>query len=225
VLKSVKNFLLSNFFITLALYFNQMRIPRKRIQKAHNLISKLKSIKYVHFRDVYKEIDHTNFQTGTKTDFKKIPIIHNAHCTWDKLSKEFADSIILKYKSKTNSKYFILKNGDVYRLSNHWGAVSSCEWTLDGKGELRCSVFVTGEWEIGVSNLKHFSTFRRNQVRRCDIIINPEWEKQMIPVILIKDELYKLKTKYIFDFIPVEDKKLIGKSYYTICKELNFPPR
>jgi hypothetical protein len=198
-----------------------MRIPRKRILLAQKLLAELKPIKYSHFRDIYQNIDHTNFQTATKTDFKRIPIVNNVHYTWNKISKVFADYIILTYESKTHSKYIVLENGDIYRLSNHWGAVSTCEWTLEGEGELRCSVFVTGEWEIGVSNLSEFSIFRRKQPRRIDFVLNPEWQKQVSSVVSLKDELYKLRSKYIFNFMPQEVRKTIGTSYYKLVKELN----
>lgn len=197
-----------------------MRIPRKQIYDAIFLIKNLEKIKNIHYRDIYSSIDHTNFQTATKTDFKRVKIEKNVHCTWNKLINSLNESILFQYKSKSGSKYIVLNNGDIYRLSNHWGAVSSCEWTLEGEGELRCSVFVTGNWEIGVSNLNNFIVFRRKIPARKEIIINPVWKETIAPLIPLRDKLYKLKNKYIFDFMPVEDKKLIGCSYSKISKEL-----
>jgi hypothetical protein len=131
---------------------------------------------------------------------------------------------IYEYISPKGSKYIITPNGDVYRLSNHWGAVASCEWTLEGKGELCMSVFISGDWELGVANLSEFKIFRRKFDRNRDIIINPIWQEKIIKIEPVLKKLEKLKSEYIFDFLPDDDKRLIGSNvgYFTsIFKQIN----
>ncbi len=198
-----------------------MEIPRQRIQDTLDLVKNIESLKYIHYRDYYKHIDHENFQICTKTDFKKIDLEgrHVKHM-WNILIENNKNEIIYQHKSRSKSEYLILKNGTVYRMSDHWGAVASCEWTLDGKGELRMSVFEYGDWEIGVSNLNEFKEFRRKNDRRVDIMINPLWINQIIVVEPLKNLLYLLKKDPGFKELPVEDKRLIGETFGHLEKEL-----
>jgi hypothetical protein len=189
-----------------------MKIPRKHIESQRKFVSTLEDIEYIHYRDLHKNIDTSNFQICTKVDFKAVGKAHeNILETFGRLNNE--NTVVYEFKSKSGSQYFINDKGDVYRLSNHWGAVASCEWTREGQGELRMSIFIDGDWEIGVANLKDFKIFRRKDDRRVDIILNPLWVKKMKTIIPTRKKLAALKCSPDFKDLPAEDKKYIGENY------------
>ena len=199
-----------------------MEIPREYIIGQRNLIMKLNSVKFIHYRDLYKNIDSTNFQICTKVDFKAIEqdTTHDTiRETWGRLKNSCV--VTYEFRSKTGSQYFIDDKDNVYRFSNHWGAVASCEWTREGEGQLMMSVFESGDWEIGVASLKDFQIFRRSVDRRVDIILNPKWIVKMKRIIPARKKLYTLKCKPEFKNLPVEDKKFIGENYGFFHKQLS----
>jgi len=198
-----------------------MRIPRKHIQAKRKYVHELHEIKYIHYRELYPQIDSTNFQTCTKVDFKAIekhPDHENIHETWGRLMHEKMGDYY--YKSKSKSEYFIDDQDNVYRFSDHWGAVASCEWTREGEGQLMMSVFEKGDWEIGVANLKDFKVFRRKVDRRVDKVLNPEWVAQMKKVVPMEKKLLALKTHPDFPNRSDKDKTLIGQNYGFFRKEI-----
>jgi len=186
-------------------------------------VYELHEIKYLHYRDINHHIDSTNFQICTKADFKAVkqdPDHENIHETWGRLMRAKKDNY--HFKSKTGSEYFIDNQDNVYRFSDHWGAVASCEWTREGEGQLCMSIFEKGDWEIGVANLKDFEVFRRTVDRKVDRVINPEWINKMQTVIPIEKKLDALKTDPKFISRCNKDKMLIGTSYGFFRKELSF---
>lgn len=189
-----------------------MEIPREHIESRRKFVENLENIRYIHFRDLYPNIDSSNFQTCTKVDFKAIEDTYgNIRETWGRL--KHGCKITYEFTSKTGSQYFLDDKDNVYRLSNHWGAVATCEWTREGKGQLAMSIFETGDWEIGVANLKDFQIFRRKDDRRKDIIVNPQWINQMKELIPISEELTAIKNSPEFRELPNEDKKFIGENF------------
>jgi len=149
-----------------------MEIPRKHIRGQRNLVMKLNGAKFMHYRDLHKNIDTTNFQICTKVDFNAIEqdTAHdNINETWDRLKNNCV--VVYDFTSKTGSKYFIDDEDNVYRLSNHWGAVASCEWTREGQGQLMMSVFESGAWEIGIANLRDFQVFRRKMIEELILFL------------------------------------------------------
>lgn len=198
-----------------------MEIPREHIIGQRNLVIEFNLDKFMHYRDLHKEIDTTNFQICTKVDFKAIeqnPKHKDIMETWGRLKNNFVTPY--EFRSKTGSQYFIDNEDNVYRLSNHWGAVASCEWTREGEGQLMMSVFESGDWEIGVANLKDFQVFRRSVDRRVDSILNPKWVEKMKTMIPTREMLTELKSDTEFLNLPVEDKKFIGENYGFFTKEL-----
>jgi len=182
----------------------------------------LHQIKYLHYRDINHHIDSTNFQICTKVDFKAIeqdPDHENIRETWGRLMHSKKGDYY--FKSKTKSEYFIDDQDNVYRLSDHWGAVASCEWTREGQGQLAMSVFESGAWEIGVANLKDFKVFRRSVDRKRDNVVNPEWVNQMITVLPMRDKLLTLKTHPDFKKRCDRDKTLIGQNYGFFNREVS----
>lgn len=200
-----------------------MRIPRKFIGGQREFLQSLYKIKYIHYRDLHKEIDATNFQICTKVDFKAIekhPDHKDIHETWGRLQNE---SVVTYYhKSKSGSRYFMDDKDNVYRFSNHWGAVASCEWTREGQGQLAMSVFESGDWEIGVANLKDFVVFRRSVDRKQDMILNPEWVEYMKTLIPTSEKLHGLKHHPDFKNLSNKDKQFIGENFGVFKKELSY---
>lgn len=196
-----------------------MRIPRKLIKETKDLIQSISSEKLIHYRELYKDIDHTNFQISTKVDFKRVSKKNKGILKlWEQIKR---DSDILNFhQSKSGSQYIITKQGDVYRLADHWGSVASCEWTIEGEGNLICSVFITGPLEIGVANLKDFTLFLRPHLPRKDYIINPEWKEKIEPVKYVLEKLALIKVQEAFKDYKVEDKILIGQSFCQFRREL-----
>jgi hypothetical protein len=190
-----------------------MNIPREEIQKMNEYIEKINNGKFIHYRDLNKIIDTTNFQISTKTDFKKVKIDADKNAHWQFNLIEKQPNITYRFISKTGSKYLIDANNNFYRLSDHWGAVRSCLWTLEGEGELRMSVFINGEWELGVANLKDFQIFRRKQEKRADFVQNPNWINQVMVLSPLKEKLHKLRVSRTFNKRSAEEKELIGKNY------------
>jgi hypothetical protein len=190
-----------------------MNIPRNEIANKRKFVDRLDKIKNIHYRDLHTEIDWRNFQICTKADFKEIKKVpyYPLSWTWNELKEQH--KAFYYHKSKTDSEYVISPQGKVYRYSNHWGAVASCEWTLDGTGQLAMSIHESGPWQIGVADLKDFEVFRRKDDRRRDMILNPEWERQIVKIIPLKKKLNGFKMSPEFKTIPIEDRKLIGQSY------------
>jgi len=197
-----------------------MEIPRKDIDAVRNYLKKIEKSKYCHYRDVYTDIDDKNFQLSTKVDFKRVSIDANKNPHWQfdliKASKE----IIYENKSKTSSQYLIDTDGNVYRLSDHWGAIASCQWTLEGEGCLIASVFITGAWELGVANLSEFKIFRRKQERRRDIILNPKWVKNVKKIEVLKKKIKTLMCNPEFKTLSDDDKQYLRLHYGMFSKEL-----
>ena len=198
-----------------------MRIPRKRIEAQRKFIYDLQQIKHVHYRDLNTGIDSTNFQICTKVDFKAVKKKRghkDIRETWGRLMDKNPHTYY--FKSKSRSEYFIDDKDNVYRFSDHWGAIASCEWTRDGQGQLAMSIFEKGDWEIGVVNLKDFEVFRRTVDRRVDKVINPEWITQIQTIRPMKEKLEALKTDPKFKSRCDKDKMLIGQNYGFFRNEL-----
>ncbi len=83
------------------------------------------------------------------------------------------------------------------------------------------SIFESGDWEIGVANLKDFKIFRRSVDRRVDMILNPKWIEKMKTFIPLKDKLWELKNNPEFNNLPNDDKRLIGENCGFFHKQLS----
>jgi len=187
-----------------------MEIPRKKIQEVDAFVRNLQRIKFVHYRDCYSHINTTNFQISTKADFKEVGIDEDKNVHWQFNIIAEQPNIIYNFTSKTGSKYLIDTDNNLYRLSNHWGAIASCVWTLEGRGELCMSLMVCGAWELGVANLKDFTVHRRKQEKKRDFILNPFWIQQIKLVDATRKELCILRACPEFNEFANEDKYLIG---------------
>ena len=202
-----------------------MEIPRQKIQEADAFVRNLQKIKFVHYRDCYTHIDTTNFQISTRIDFKEVKIDEGKNAHWQFNIIKEQPNIIYNFRSKTGSMYLIDKENNLYRLSNHWGAVASCIWTLEGRGELCMSLMVCGEWELGVANLKDFTVYRRRQEKKRDFILNPLWIQQIKLIDATRKELCVLRGCPEFNEFANEDKALIGTVYNRLQHEFYSIPK
>lgn len=175
------------------------------------------SEKFIHYRDLYSNIDHTNFQISTKVDFKRVFKKNKGVLKlWEQIKNE--SNIKGFYNSRSGSQYIITQEGDLYRLSDHWGAVASCEWTLEGEGNLNPMIFLTGPLEIGKASLKDFKLSDRRYNK--DRVVNPEWREKIEPVKAVVQKLALLKAQESFQNYKVKDKILIGTSFSQFRKEI-----
>ncbi len=102
-----------------------------------------KNDKHLPYRDIVKTVDKDDYFIATEVTFKSL---NKGYEEWERLKSipgaEFHRS------PKSDSQYVII--GDlVYRYSDHWGMVASCDWDLEGDN---------GDYiySIGVANIKDF---------------------------------------------------------------------
>lgn len=199
-----------------------MDIPIQKIKEAKSLILKNEQYKIVHYRKVYNEINPSNFHIGTKTDF--VEIKENGISTldlWNKLKEN--NELIYYHQSKSGSIYFINKEFDIFRLATHWGLISSCHWTLEGKGIFRYDMFEEGPLQIGKTNIKDLEIYiHKNSPKRRSFILNPKWEIKIKKLMPLLQTLTLLKNHKDFKDLPVEKKKLIGETYGLLFRTLNY---
>jgi hypothetical protein len=86
------------------------------------------------------------------------------------------------------------------------------------------SLMISGAWELGVSNLRDFSVYRRLQEKRRDFILNPEWLNQIKTLIPMKDELKAMKSNPEFNQLSDIDKNLIGSTLGRLIGEIKTIP-
>jgi hypothetical protein len=199
-----------------------MEIPRKKIIETRDWVNELKEIKYVHFRDLHKEITHDDYQICTKVDFEPVASRHqNILESWGRLKDHYKEDIVTEHKSKGKSKsqYFTTSDGVVYRLSDHWGIVKSCVWTRGGEGNMTASLMLSGPMEIGRAQLSNFKIHRYIDQNR-HLVLNPEWVEQILTIVDFTNYLLSLKKDPEFKDLPREDKEIIGRWSGMFKKEL-----
>ena len=150
---------------------------------------------YVPFRNVIKEVNKHNFYISSKADFKEISSdgYENIHHLWEDLKKEGT-----LYKSRSTSQYVI---GDdiLYRISDHWGGVASCLWTLDGEGDPNFRIEKIGPLQVGYAYYKDFTPYE--VYFKKDRILDPEWIETII------DDLHKA-IPILVNLKKLEDKSI-----------------
>ena len=70
-----------------------MDIPRQAIEETKAFIKENESIKHIHYRELYKNIDITNYQICTKVDFKEcvIEMKETMRQGFDGINRKFDD--------------------------------------------------------------------------------------------------------------------------------------
>lgn len=127
-------------------------------------------------KEIMPEVTVDDYFLETETTFKGIMKREDGYREvserWKKMK---ADKRYDFHESpKSSSQYLVDRTtGDVYRYSDHWGKVASCDWDLESKNEEK--------WDIGVSNLKDFQrkdsgtwfnpVFREKMVEAADVVL------------------------------------------------------
>jgi len=145
------------------------------------------------------KVNNHNFLTNTRVSFKRCKIP-------DKEPEYISDS---------KSKYWLSRRG-VYRYSDHWGLIASCDWTLEGIRDYYMPVPVCGYAKWGdfkvykyynsLKNINNWEVFDQF-VGSCTTILKN--------IIFYNDEKYQ-KGSLIIQILKKERKiyaKIKNKTY------------
>ena len=116
----------------------------------------------ISYRAVKKDVDFSDYYDATSAEFQNISKEGNASSLWSSLKQE--NDLHWVHSPSSDSEYLLdYKNQKVYRYSDHWGKVGSCEWALND---------ITTGWNVGVSFLKDFKALpsSRSEVLRSSFI-------------------------------------------------------
>lgn len=122
----------------------------------------LYSGKTISYRAVKKDVDFSDYYEATSAEFQNISKDGNASSLWSSLKQE--NDLHWVHSPSSDSEYLLdYEHQKVYRYSDHWGKVGSCEWALND---------ITTGWNVGVSFLKDFKALpsSRSEVLRSSFI-------------------------------------------------------
>ena len=117
----------------------------------------------VSYREVKKDVDLSDFYEATSTEFTKNSSDKSVFSFWEGLKSD--KDLKWHHSPLSNSEYLVNHHtGDIYRFSDHWGKVSSCEWSLNDEP--------TEGWSIGVANIQSFKSlpFSRSLVLKGSFV-------------------------------------------------------
>lgn len=117
----------------------------------------------VSYREVKKDVDLSDFYEATSAEFTKLSSDKSVFSFWEGLKSE--KDLKWHHSPLSNSEYLVNHHtGDIYRFSDHWGKVASCEWSLKDDP--------TEGWSIGVANIKSFKSlpFSRSLVLKSSFV-------------------------------------------------------
>lgn len=119
--------------------------------------------KTVSYREVKKEVDLSDFYEATSAEFTKLSSDKSVFSFWEGLKSD--KDLKWHHSPLSNSEYLVNHHtGDIYRFSDHWGKVASCEWSLNDEP--------TEGWSIGVANIRSFKSlpFSRSLVLKSSFV-------------------------------------------------------
>ena len=117
----------------------------------------------VSYREVKKEVDLSDFYEATSAEFTKLSSDKSVFSFWEGLKSD--KDLKWHHSPLSNSEYLVNHyTGDIYRFSDHWGKVASCEWSLNDDS--------TEGWSIGVANIQSFKSlpFSRSLVLKSSFV-------------------------------------------------------
>ena len=117
----------------------------------------------VSYREVKKDVDLSDFYEATSVEFTKISSDKSVFSFWEGLKSD--KDLKWHHSPLGNSEYLVNHHtGDIYRFSDHWGKVASCEWSLNDEP--------TEGWSIGVANIQSFKSlpFSRSLVLKGSFV-------------------------------------------------------
>ena len=105
--------------------------------------------------DIAPKVTTHDYYLGTKADFKLVKSAENVRDAWEKLKQQ--DGFRYEHSPKSDSEYLVNdKTGEIYRISDHWGWVASCRWSIDDQAP--------SGFSIGKANIKDFERIKGNYV-------------------------------------------------------------
>ena len=119
--------------------------------------------KTVSYREVKKEVDLSDFYEATSAEFTKLSSDKSVFSFWEGLKSD--KDLKWHHSPLSNSEYLVNHHtGDIYRFSDHWGKVASCEWSLNDDS--------TEGWSVGVANIRSFKSlpFSRSLVLKGSFV-------------------------------------------------------
>ena len=119
--------------------------------------------KTVSYREVKKEVDLSDFYEATSAEFTKLSSDKSVFSFWEDLKSD--KDLKWHHSPLSNSEYLVNHyTGDIYRFSDHWGKVASCEWSLNDDS--------TEGWSIGLANIQSFKSlpFSRSLVLKSSFV-------------------------------------------------------
>jgi hypothetical protein len=173
--------------------------------------------KMVPFRSIIKEVTRYNFHISSQVDFKEIKLtshFKDIRDLWSSLSDKGTN-----FKSRGGSEYWI-SSDMIYRISDHWGGVASCNWTIEGEGDPNFQIKKEGPFRIGWAPMKDFEVYHV-RFKKQDLI-DPEWCDEIIkPLTETLEDLLQIKEEVWEDpRVPGETKGFIGKHIYKYKKTI-----
>ena len=117
----------------------------------------------VSYREVKKDVDLSDFYEATSVEFTKISSDKSVFSFWEGLKSD--KDLKWHHSPLSNSEYLVNHHtGDIYRFSDHWGKVASCEWSLNDEP--------TEGWSVGVANIRSFKSlpFSRSLVLKSSFV-------------------------------------------------------
>lgn len=117
----------------------------------------------VSYREVKKDVNLSDFYEATSVEFKKLSSDKSVFSFWEGLKSD--KDLKWHHSPLSNSEYLVNHHtGDIYRFSDHWGKVASCEWSLNDDS--------TEGWSVGVANIQSFKSlpFSRSLVLKGSFV-------------------------------------------------------
>lgn len=117
----------------------------------------------VSYREFKKDVDLSDFYEATSVEFTKLSSDKSVFSFWEGLKSD--KDLKWHHSPLSNSEYLVNHHtGDIYRFSDHWGKVASCEWSLNDDS--------TEGWSVGVANIQSFKSlpFSRSLVLKGSFV-------------------------------------------------------
>lgn len=105
--------------------------------------------------DIAPKVTTHDYYLGTKADFKLVKSADDVRDAWEKLKQQ--DGFRYVHSPKSDSEYLVNdETGEIYRMSDHWGWVASCRWSIDDQAP--------SGFNIGKANIKDFERIKGSYV-------------------------------------------------------------
>lgn len=163
-------------------------------------------------KEIIPQVTIDDYYLSTETTYKSIL---SKEDTWQEIDYRWEEMKKSgKYdwhkSPKSSSEYLIdKKTGDVYRFSDHWGIVASCDWGIESESEEK--------WDIAKSNIKDFKR------RDMGIYFNPQYRIKMVEAAeIILPRMKNLVSENKDFYLTDKAKKNIKEFTENIFRDLQW---